>query len=350
MSQVQRKFIADNANNGAKIRLDNGETLRARNAANSADIDILKVRADDVIEFLALPEVNPSLPIPSAPKQLATLEYIDNVVLGKQDAKDAVNALADAQLALTGTAPLVIDGITIANGNRIGLVGQTDGTENGIYTIAIVATNYTLTRSSDSNSNAEVTTGLYFKVVAGTAYAGYECLLTTDDPIVLGTTALTFAKYPSTLSMTAGDGLARTGNDLYVDIASLGGLESTNAGQSNGQLKVKVDQAALEKDKTTRLDPSTGAVSAKKSKKATFTLSAGDVTNQYVDLTDVAADSSVLFSVTGAGAQAETDDYTVNYTGGASSKTRITFAGGLATGGVSALVAGDKVVVNYTAF
>ena len=63
-----------------------------------------------------------------------------------------VNALADAQLALTGTAPLVIDGITIANGNRIGLVGQTDGTENGIYTIAIVATNYTLTRSSDSNS------------------------------------------------------------------------------------------------------------------------------------------------------------------------------------------------------
>ena len=30
MSQVQRKFIADNANNGAKIRLDNGETLRAR--------------------------------------------------------------------------------------------------------------------------------------------------------------------------------------------------------------------------------------------------------------------------------------------------------------------------------
>ena len=71
MSQVQRKFIADNANNGAKIRLDNGETLRARNAANSADIDILKVRADDVIEFLALPEVNPSLPIPSAPKCLS---------------------------------------------------------------------------------------------------------------------------------------------------------------------------------------------------------------------------------------------------------------------------------------
>ena len=152
MSQVQRKFIADNANNGAKIRLDNGETLRARNAANSADIDILKVRADDVIEFLALPEAASALPIPSAPKQFATLEYIDNVVLGKQDAKDAVNALSDVQLALTGTAPLVIDGITVANGNRIGLVGQTDGTENGIYTIAIVATTYTLTRSSDSNS------------------------------------------------------------------------------------------------------------------------------------------------------------------------------------------------------
>jgi hypothetical protein len=103
----------------------------------------------------------------------------------------------------------------------------------------------------------------------------------------------------------------------------------------------------LEKDQTTRRDSTTGAVMAKSSKKAAFTLTGTDITNGYVDLPDVAAQSSVQFWVAGGGVQAETDDYTVNYTGGTGGKTRVTFAGGLATGGVSELVNGDKLVISY---
>lgn len=350
MSQLIKKFIGDNQVDGAKVLLGNGQTLRARNAANNADVDILRVRSDDVLEFKKLPEADPLLPVPSSSKQFATVEYIENVIQGKQDAKDAVNALADANTTLTGSTPLVIDGLTLTNGMRVGLVGQTTASENGIYTVAITGGTYTLTRANDANSDAEVTTGLYFKVVSGTAYAGYECILTTDDPIVLGTTALSFAKYPSTISITAGDGLAKSGNDLSVDIAPLGGLRSTNAGNSAGQLAVKVDTATLEKDQSTRVDSSVGSVVAKTTFKEVFTLNATNITNGYVDLQKVASTGSVALQPAGAGTQIETVDFTVNYTGGAASKTRVTFAGGLAVGGVSALANGDVIEVAYEAF
>lgn len=351
MSQLIKKFIGDDQVDGSKFRGLIGQYLRWRNSANSSDVNVLRVRSgDDVVEFATLPEADPALPVPSSPKQFATIEYIENVVSSKQDAKDAVVALADAQLALTGSTPLIIDGITLVNGNRVGLVGQTAGAENGIYSVAISGGSYTLTRAGEANADTEVTNGMYFKVVSGTAYSGYECLLTTADPIVLGTTSLTFAKYPSTVSLTAGDMLGKIGNEFFVDLAALGGLESTNADNASGQLRIKVDTATLEKDKSLRLDGTTGAIVAKVPFKEVFTLTATNITNGYVDLQRVAANGSVKLAPAGVGSQIEGVDFTVNYTGGASSKTRVTFAGGLAVGGVSALVANEVVEVNYDAF
>lgn len=350
MSQTKRKFIEDNAVNGSKFRLDNNEMLRGRNAANTADINIGKITSGDKFEFQTLPEAESSLPIPSALKQFATIEYINNFVDGKGDAKDSVHLLADSNTPLTGATPLVIDGVTVVNGMRIGLVGNTAGLENGIYDAAITGPTYTLTRSSDANTSAEVTEGMYFKVSQGTAYQGFEAQLTTPDPIVLDTTALSFIIQPTVLAQIAGDMLSKLGNVWAVDLASLGGLESSNPGNSAGQLRVKTDTAALEKDKTTRIDPVQGSVVAKKSKKQIFVLNASDITNQYLDLSEVAADSSICFGIAGAGAQIEGTDYTVNYTGGAGSKTRVTFAGGLATAGVSALAAGDQVEISYMSF
>lgn len=348
MSQVNKKFIAPDAVDGTKIKLNNNEAFRARNAANNADLSVFKVNASDKPVFLILPEADSSLAVPSATKQYATVEYVQNVVSAKGDAKDSVDYLADVNVPLTG-ASLTVDGASPTAGQRVLLTAQTTASQNGIYTVSISGT-YTLTRSSDANTSAQVTSGLFCMITQGTVYQGYEALLTTPDTITLDTTSLTFVKYPSTLTQTAGDMLTKTGNNWTVDLQTLGGLESSNAGNAAGQLRVKADQAALEKDKTTRLDPTTGAVSAKKTKKANFTLAAADITNQYVDLPDVAADSSIYFAISGAGEQIEGTDYTVNYTGGASSKTRITFAGGLATAGASALASGDVLAIGYNAF
>lgn len=350
MSQTSRKFIQDNAVSGAKIRLDNNEMFRARNAANNADVNVFKLTSADKLELQTLPEALAALPIPSAPKQFATIEYVLNYIAGKGDAKDSVSLLADTNVPLTGSTPLTIDGVTVTDQMRLGLVGQTTGSENGIYVATVTGPTYSLARSSDASLAGSISEGMYFFTTQGTVFAGYEALLTTPDPIVIDTTTLVFAKYATTAAQVAGDMLSKSGNTWSIDLASLGGLESTNPGNVAGQLRVKTDTAALEKDQTTRRDPSTGAVVAKKSKKAAFTLSATDITNQYVDLVDVAAQDSIDFSVAGAPSQFETIDYTVNYTGGSGSKTRITFAGGLASAGVSALASGDIVSVSYTAF
>ncbi|AXQ30441.1 hypothetical protein D0B54_17935 [Solimonas sp. K1W22B-7] len=350
MSQLKRKFVEDNAINGAKIRLDNNEMLRGRNAANSGDIDILKITSANELELQVQPKAAPALAMPSADKDYVTVEYVQNVINGKQDPKEAVDVLAMGNLALTGATPLLVDGRTILHGDAIGLVGQADASQNGPYLAALDGGSYTLTRRADFDQDAEVSKGAYFPVTNGTQYAGYQVILTTENPIEVGVTPLNFVAYPSVLSIEAGDMLAKVGNTLSVDLAALSGLESTNAGNASGQLRVKTDTAAAEKDQTTRRDPVSGATVAKRSRRHAVTLSPTDIGNQYVDLPDVAAQDSVRLAVAGAGEQLEGDDYSVNYTGGASSKTRVSFAGGLATAGVSALVSGDKLAVYYRAF
>lgn len=349
MTQLVNKFIAPDSVTGYNVRLNNEQALRARNQANTADVEMFKLDTSNNLDFLKLPQADASLAIPSLPKQFATIEYITNFVLGKQDAKDSVIALADVNVTLTGSTPLVIDGITAIDTGRYGLTGQTTASENGIYTASISGGSYTLTRSADADENSEVTQGLYFKVASGTLYSGYEALLTTVNPIVVGTTNLTFAKYPGAITLVAGDMMSKSGDTLFVDIASLSGLESSNPGNVNGQLRVRADDSSLEKDKTTKISGS-GSVVSTKPRKLTLTLTATDISNQYVDLPQVASDSSISFYVAGGGVQYEGDDYSVNYTGGASSKTRVTFAGGLATAGVSALASGDKVCISYTSF
>lgn len=83
--------------------------------------------------------------------------------------------------------------------------------------------------------------------------------------------------------------------------------------------------------------------------KETFILSGTDITNQYLDLANVAKTGSIVFLIQGLQTAIEgvSYDYSVSYTGGAGGNTRITFLNGIATGGVSALVATDIIQINY---
>jgi hypothetical protein len=375
MTQIVTKFIQDNAVTGAKIRLANAEMLRARNAANTADVNILTVNTSNNVEFQALPYALSSLAIPTAPKQFATIEYINNYIAGKGQAKNAVQYLADVNVSgtftvgsssagatLVGASQLVVDGksftaaeVNAATPMRIALTGQTAGLQNGIYDLtAATGSSFTLTRSFDfttaNGATTSVSTGDYFFVTSGTVYSGYEVLLTTSNPITVDTTSLVFATYPTAVSLSAGDMLVKTNNVFAVDLLSLSGLASSSPGAASGQLYVKTDTAVAAKDQSTKLDSATNAVVAKKPRKSTYTLSSGDITNQYVDLAYVASQDSVNLMVAGSASQLESIDYNLNYTGGTSGNTRVSFINGLATGGVSALVAGDVVQVLYTSF
>jgi hypothetical protein len=82
----------------------------------------------------------------------------------------------------------VVDGVTLATGNRVLLIAQTDATQNGIY---VVAASGAASRSTDANTSALITGTLVF-VAGGTANGNKQFALTTPAPISLGTTALTF--------------------------------------------------------------------------------------------------------------------------------------------------------------
>jgi hypothetical protein len=74
------------------------------------------------------------------------------------------------------------------------VTGQTTASQNGIYFVSTLGSgnNGTWTRATDANENAEVTSGLIVNVDEGTVYADTTWKLTTNDPIIVGTTELTF--------------------------------------------------------------------------------------------------------------------------------------------------------------
>lgn len=142
---------------------------------------------------------NINLVDPTNAQDSATKNYVDNTinsVLFQRDEKDAVRVVTTTNITLSGGAPNSYDGVTLVAGDRIGVTGQTNASQNGIYTITTLGTgsNGTWTRSTDADSNAEVTQGMAFNVAEGTNGVGSTYLLTTANPITLGTTNLTFVK------------------------------------------------------------------------------------------------------------------------------------------------------------
>ena len=83
-----------------------------------------------------------------------------------------------------------IDGVVLATGNRILLKDQSTASANGIY---VVAASGAPTRATDFDADAEVTAGCVIPVTEGTANGDKLFILTTNDPITVGSTGLAFS-------------------------------------------------------------------------------------------------------------------------------------------------------------
>lgn len=392
MSQIKTKFLEANSTDDSKVRLRNDNYLRARNAADSGDVSILKVNSSDVIEFNSFPQKSGT---PSNANDLVNKSYVDGIASGI-DVRASVRAATTANITLS--APQTIDGVSVIAGDRVLVKNQTLGENNGIYVVAAGA----WSRSLDADSSSEVTAGMFTFVEEGTVNGDKGYVLSTDNPITLGTTSLSFTQFSSAASITAGAGLVgtstfdvvsantgivvnaddialtlRTGSGLLISSGLGVNLEASNPSLqiSSNELGVKFDPAgALSKvaagtkvntDGTSveissnalriasgaagsGINYSAGVLSVNASKQ-TFTLNGTDITNQYLDLSQVAVTDSIHFLVKGAPSLLEgaSHDYSVSYTGGSGGVTRITFLNDLATGGNAALIAGDIVQVAY---
>lgn len=126
--------------------------------------------------------------------------------------KEPARAATTANITLSGTQ--TIDGVSIAIGDRVLVKNQTTGSANGVYLAASGA----WTRATDFDASSEVLGAAVF-VSEGTAQGNQVWLMTTDAPITIGTTALTFAQVGGGASYTAGNGISINAGVIAVDTA-----------------------------------------------------------------------------------------------------------------------------------
>lgn len=138
---------------------------------------------------------------------------IDRTVSVASIAQFTVTAATTANITLSGAQ--TIDGVTLTNGVSTVLVkNQGTAANNGIY---LYNSGDAWTRIQGFNEDSEVLQNTLVSVTSGTANAGLKFFLSTDEPIVVGTTGLTFtaaptveerlsaANYPTDVTVGVGD-------------------------------------------------------------------------------------------------------------------------------------------------
>lgn len=149
--------------------------------------------------------------------------YVDTVATGLQP-HDTVLVATTGNIALSGLS--TIDGIALSELDRVLVKDQTTGADNGIY----VASTGEWGRATDFDGTpvGEVVNGDLVPVESGNTHANTIWVLTTPDPITVGSTALDFTLFSRLLGISAGNGIDVTPNgstqEVSVDLAANGGL------------------------------------------------------------------------------------------------------------------------------
>ena len=170
------------------------------------------------------------LATPSVGSDAASRDFVESLVATGTN-KGTVRAASTSNINLSAPGS-AIDGVVLTNGNLFAAFGQTDGTQNALYVFNGAA--IPATRTTNADTTAEVTSGLFVFVSEGTVNGSNGFTLVTPNPIVLGTTALTFVQTSGAGQITAGSGLVKSGNILNV---------ATNA---NSGIVVNADDIAID--------------------------------------------------------------------------------------------------------
>ena len=154
---------------------------------------------------------------PTSAQDAVTKSYADALTSGL-DVKESVKVATTANITLSGTQ--TIDGVAVSADERVLVKNQSTASQNGIYDCKAGA----WSRSSDFDSNTEVTSGAFTFVEQGTVNADAGFVLTTDGSITVGSTALSFTQFSGAGAITAGDGLQKSGVEISADVKANGGV------------------------------------------------------------------------------------------------------------------------------
>jgi hypothetical protein len=177
---------------------------------------------------------------PTDALDVASKGYVDALVQGlrwKEPARVSTVANLDGYTYSNGTSgvgatltagangAISIDGVSLSLNDRVLVRNQTTAFQNGVYRVSTVGDGSNpavLTRTADADTVSELTGLAIFVLSGGAADTGF--VLSTDPPITIGTTALSFVAFTGAASITAGNGLSKVGSTLSVK------LNATNPG------------------------------------------------------------------------------------------------------------------------
>jgi hypothetical protein len=140
------------------------------------------------------------------------------------DYKQSVRVVTVSNVTLSGGAPSQVDGVTLSLNDRVLVTGQSTGSQNGLYYVTTVGSgsNGTWARSQDGNQTGEIEAGMIIMVTEGNTYADTQWKLTTNDPIVIGSSDMVFVQNYSANSITSGTSNVVVANNSNVSIAVAG--------------------------------------------------------------------------------------------------------------------------------
>jgi hypothetical protein len=175
---------------------------------------------------------------PTQNQDAATKAYVDTVSQGIHTHTSARLATAAAlptstysngssgiNATITGTSngALSVDGVAVAVDDRILVKNQANAFENGMYVVTATggaSAVFVLTRATDMNQDTEFPGSFEF-VEEGTVNADNGYVVTTNLPITIGTTAITWTQFSGAGQITAGNGLVKSGNTIDVATANV---------------------------------------------------------------------------------------------------------------------------------
>lgn len=254
---------------------------------------------------------------PTASDDAATKGYVDARSAGldpKQSVRAASTGNVDISTALTNGDTL--DGVTLATGDRVLLKDQSTGSQNGIY---VVVASGAASRATDMDEDDEVTAGLFFFVEEGTTNADSGWVLTSDNPLVVDSDTLTFTQFSGAGQITAGDGLAKSGNTLSVNV-------------DDSSIEISADTLQVKASGITNAMLA-GSIANGKLSNSTITVSDGSASNA-VDL----GDTLTIAGGTGITSTHATDQITLSIDTSYVGQSSITTLGTISTGTWNATV------------
>jgi hypothetical protein len=132
---------------------------------------------------------------------------------------------ASGTLTASGAAAtLIVDGVSITSTSTRVLVknqGGGSGASNGIFVLSTIggtATTWVLTRTTDFNEDAEIKRFSTVSATNGTVNAGTKWFLSTQEPITINTTGITWSALPTTVTYNSA---AKYPTDVNVGVENI---------------------------------------------------------------------------------------------------------------------------------